>query len=218
MSISLTPVASQPASDTLTLRNAKRGQWLTVAHGMLEGTGALIAASTAGSIALLSFGLDSFIEVLSASIVLWRLSTLGRPHRFALSELAGLRLIGACFLILSADIAQDSYFGLRSHETPKASALGIAVSVLSIALMPLLARAKRVWAEEVGSATLKADARQTDFCAYLAGITLLGLALNATLHWWWVDAAAALIMVPIIAWEGVQALRGKACGCCKCSL
>jgi divalent metal cation (Fe/Co/Zn/Cd) transporter len=185
---------------------------------MTEGLGALYAASGAASVALLSFGLDSMIEVLSASIALWRLTSMANQNRWALSERAGLRLIGICFLGLAADIALDSCQGLGHHEAPKASVLGIAVAAMSIALMPLLARAKRKWADEVGSAALKADARQTDFCAYLAGITLLGLILNGLLGWWWADAVAALIMVPMIAWEGIQAVRGHACGCCACSI
>lgn len=201
----------------MTVRNAKRGQWLTVLHGAFEAVGALWAASGAASVALLSFGLDSLIEVASALIVLWRLASLGRSHRFTLSERAGLRLVGVCFLALAADIGKDSVQALLGHELPHESVLGICVAAISIFMMPLLARAKRIWAEEVGSAALRADARQTDFCAYLAGITLLGLTLNGSLHWWWADATAALAMTPLMAWEGIQALRGQACGCCKCA-
>jgi divalent metal cation (Fe/Co/Zn/Cd) transporter len=209
---------SIPRTQSLTIRNAKRGQWLTVAHGLLEGVGALLAASTAASVALLSFGLDSLIEVASALIALWRLASLGKSHRFALSERTGLRLIGVCFIGLALDIAKDSVQAIIAHELPRESILGIAVATLSILTMPLLARAKRAWADEVGSASLKADARQTDFCAYLAGITLLGLTLNGSFHWWWADPVAALLMVPLLAWEGYQALRGHACGCCACSV
>ena len=213
MSIS---VASSESNASVTLRNAKRGQWLTVVHGAFEGFGALLAASTAASVALLSFGLDSLIA--SALIALWRISSLGKTHRFVLSERAGLRLIGICFLGLAVDIGKDSVQALYAHELPQGSRLGVFVALVSIVMMPVLARAKRIWADEVGSASLKADARQTDFCAYLAGITLLGLTLNGSLHWWWADPLAALLMTPLMAWEGVQALRGHACGCCKCSV
>ncbi len=215
MSISI-PIAE--TVDSPTIRNAKRGQWLTVGHGLLEGSGALWAARGAASVALLSFGLDSFIEVLSAGIVLWRLASIGQTHRLVLSERAGLRLVGVCFLALSVDIAYESIKAVIGREGPHETALGILVAALSIVLMPVLGRAKRKWADEVGSAALWADARQTDFCAYLAGITLLGLVLNTLFHWWWADPVAALVMAPMIAWEGVQALRGHACGCCACSV
>jgi divalent metal cation (Fe/Co/Zn/Cd) transporter len=212
------PLTIAESPERSVIRRAKLGQWLTVAHALFEGFASLLVASSAASVALLSFGLDSMIEVLSASIVLWRLSSIGKTSRWVLSERAGLRIVGVCFFALSLDILQDSGHALYVKEVPHSSVLGILVALLSIGLMPFLAQAKRRWANEVGSASLKADARQTDFCVILAAIALAGLALNAALGWWWADPFAALCMVPVIAWEGVQALRGHACACCACSV
>jgi len=193
-------------------------QWLTVGHGLLEGTAALIASHGSGSVALLGFGLDSLIEMMSALVVLWRLASMARQGRFHLSELAGLRMVGIGFLVLSASIAVDAIQGLRHHEIPSESKLGIAVALASVAMMPFLGRAKKKISGEIGSASMNADSKQTHFCAYLAGITLLSLGLNALFGWWWADSIAALIMVPIMAWEGIQAVRGHACGCCSCAV
>jgi divalent metal cation (Fe/Co/Zn/Cd) transporter len=196
------------------LQRAALLQWLTVAHGLFEGVGALIASHGADSVALLGFGLDSIIEVCSASVVLWRLASIARQGRWHLSELAGLRLVGTGFLVLATSIAYDAIKSLGHHEIPKETILGIVVAVLSVALMPILGQAKKKISGEIGSHSMRADAKQTHFCAFLAGITLVGLGLNSLFGWWWADSAAALLMVPIMGWEGYQAIRGKACGCC----
>lgn len=198
------------------LRQAALLQWLTVAHGLVEGTASLIASHGSNSVALLGFGLDSFVEMLSATIVLWRLASVAGRGRFYLSEQGGLRLVGTCFVALACGIGWDAIEGLLKHETPKETALGIIVAAASVALMPVLSRAKKRIGGEIGSHAMRADAKQTHFCACLAGITLVGLALNSLLGWWWADAFAALVMTPIILWEGFQALRGRACGCCIC--
>jgi divalent metal cation (Fe/Co/Zn/Cd) transporter len=192
-------------------------QWLTIGHGLLEGAVSLYAASAAGSVALCGFGFDSCIEVLSASIVLWRIFSIGGARRWAISERSGLRFVGACFVFLSIGIAIDSTSGLLAHEVPKESLLGIAIAGFSVLAMPLLASAKRRASQDIGSSAVRADARQTDFCAYLAAITLAGLVLHRLLGWWWSDPAAGLLMTPIIFWEGVQALRGLSCGCASCA-
>jgi divalent metal cation (Fe/Co/Zn/Cd) transporter len=157
------------------------------------------------------------IEVASASIVLWRIASLRGSGRLHLSEQAGLRFVGGGFLVLSTSIAADALQALRGHETPQESVLGIVVAALSVLFMPILGRMKKSVGGEIHSEAMKADAKQTHFCAYLAGITLIGLALNSLMGWWWADSVSALCMVPIIGWEGIQALRGKACGCASCS-
>jgi divalent metal cation (Fe/Co/Zn/Cd) transporter len=189
-------------------------QGLTILHGLIEGGASLVAAGLAGSVALLSFGLDSMIEVLSASIVLWRVLSLGRSSRWSLSEHSGLRLVGVCFLLLAATVSYEASAALLRHEQPHESLLGIVVAAVSVVAMPFLASAKRRISGQIESRSMRADARQTDFCAYLAGILLVGLVLYKSFGWWWADPTAALVMTPIMLWEGIQAWRGYGCGCC----
>ncbi|HTQ12075.1 MAG TPA: cation transporter [Fimbriimonadaceae bacterium] len=192
-------------------------QWLTVVHGLLEGGASLIASGLAGSVALMSFGLDSMVEVLSASVVLWRVLAVGREGRFAISERNGLRVVGFCFVVLAGSVAWDASLALFGRRQPQESLLGIVVAAISVVAMPLVANAKRRLSGEIGSASLQADARQSDFCACLAFILLAGLLLFKLFGLWWVDSVSALLMSPVILWEGVQALRGHACGCASCA-
>lgn len=120
-----------------------------------------------------------------------------------------LKLVGISLLALAAYIAGESVLSLVRREAPERSLPGIVLAIAALIVMPLLARAKRRVALEIGSPALQADSRQTDICAYLSAILLLGLLLNAALGWWWADPAAGLVMVPLIAYEGIQALRGK---------
>jgi divalent metal cation (Fe/Co/Zn/Cd) transporter len=153
------------------------------------------------------FGFDSVIEISSGAALLWRL------HRGERSERTTLRMVGACFILLAIFVTYDSIHTLLQREAPDRSVAGIALTALSILVMPLLARAKRRTAASLNSGAMQADARQTEFCMYLSAIVLGGLLLNALLGWWWADPLAGLVMVPIIGREGVNALRGKACGC-----
>lgn len=179
--------------------------YLTIIWNSLEGIIAVGAGIAAGSIALVGFGVDSVIEVSSGAIILWRLVS-GEHH-----EQLALRLVGISFLALAAYVAFDAAKSLVYRETPEASYIGIAIAVLSLVVMPVLARAKRKIAAALNSRAMHADSRQTDLCTYLSAILLGGLVLNALFGWWWADPVAALIMVPIIAKEGIDALRGKAC-------
>lgn len=115
------------------------------------------------------------------------------------------------FLALAAYIAFDAVKSLWFHELPEESYVGIAIAALSIIVMPLLARAKRQVAASLNSQAMQADSRQTDICAYLSAILLVGLGLNALFGWWWADPLAGLMMIPIIAKEGIEALQGKTC-------
>jgi divalent metal cation (Fe/Co/Zn/Cd) transporter len=124
-----------------------------------------------------------------------------------------LRIVGGCFIALALYILFDAGKALISHEAPQPSVLGMAVAAVSVIVMPFLARAKRRVALGIESSAMVADSRQADFCAYLSAILLVGLLLNAAWGWWWADPVAALVMVPIIAKEGVDSLRGRACGC-----
>lgn len=197
-------------------RLVRRGQWLeyfTVAYNSLEGLIAIVAGLFAGSIALFGFGVDSAIEVTSGAALLWRLREDADHARRERAELLSLRIVGISFLALAAYVSYESVSLLLRREAPERSLPGIALAAVSVVVMPLLARAKRNIAGVIGSAALRADAKQTEFCTYLSAILLAGLLLNALLGWRWADPAAALAMAPIIANEGVRALRGKGCEC-----
>jgi divalent metal cation (Fe/Co/Zn/Cd) transporter len=191
----------------------KRLEYFTVAYNSLEGLIAVSAGLAAGSIALIAFGIDSAIEVSSGLVLLWRLYADADDRRRERVEALSLRLVGCSFLALAGYVAYDALESLVRREPPEESLPGIVLAGVSLVVMPLLARAKRRVAGQISSAALTADAKQTEFCTYLSAILLGGLGLNALLGWWWADPAAALVMAPIIAHEGVEALRGKTCCC-----
>ncbi|MBI1739351.1 MAG: cation transporter [Candidatus Koribacter versatilis] len=191
-------------------------EYFTVAWNLLEAVVALISGAVASSIALVGFGLDSLIEVSSGSILLWRLHSDDDEERREAVEQRALKLVGISFLVLAAYVAGDSVLSLVRREAPERSLPGIVLAVVSLIAMPLLARSKRKVASALGSSALQADSRQTDICAYLSAILLVGLLLNAAFEWWWADPVAGMVMVPLIAYEGTQALRGKTC-CDDCS-
>ncbi len=192
----------------------RRGQWLeyfTIAYNSLEGLISIVAGLIAGSVSLIGFGLDSLIEVTSGAALLWRLHHDSDHFRREQVERITLRIVGGCFIALALYIVYESGRTLIGREIPERSIPGIIVAAVSVVVMPLLARAKRRVAVGIGSGAMKADSRQTDFCTYLSAILLGGLLLNAVVGWWWADPVAALVMVPIIAKEGTDGLRGKAC-------
>ena len=192
-------------------------QALTVVWNIAEGAIALIAGIIACSIALSGFGVDSFIETGSAVVVgvrLWA-ETKGAPtDRIEALERRTSKIAGGLLLALAAYVAVDSVRRLLGVATPaQESALGIAVTVAALIVMPLLARVKLKLAADLSSKSLKADAMETVCCAWLAATTLLGLALNALWHWSWADPVAGLIIVPLLVREGIEALKGEECGC-----
>jgi divalent metal cation (Fe/Co/Zn/Cd) transporter len=186
-------------------RRGRNLEYLTIGWNSLEAVVAIAAGIFAGSIALVGFGVDSVIETSSGAILLWRLFS--GEHR----ERLALRLVGISFLALALYVAFDAVKSLIMREPPGASYAGIAIAALSLIVMPLVARAKRRVASKLNSRAMQADSRQTDICAYLSAILLGGLGLNALFGWWWADPVAALVMVPIIVKEGVEALRGETC-------
>jgi divalent metal cation (Fe/Co/Zn/Cd) transporter len=183
----------------------------------MEGLISIVAGLFAGSVSLIGFGIDSVIEVTSGAALLWRLNHEFNPARRESAERTTLRIVGLCFIALAIYILCDSVAMLFRHEAPERSIPGIAIAVISVVVMPLLARAKRRVAAAINSAAMLADSRQTDFCTYLSAILLCGLLLNALFGWWWADPVAALAMVPIIAGEGYKSLKGeKCCDDCGC--
>jgi len=191
-------------------RRGRRLEYFTIAWNSLEGLAAIGAGAVAGSISLVGFGVDSFIEVTSGAALLWRMSgddDARRERREAIT----LRIVGVCFVALAAYVGFEAIRDLVSGSPPRPSAVGIVVAVVSLIVMPLLARAKRHVARALASGAMRADARQTDFCMYLSAILLAGLVLNLIAGWWWADPIAALIMTPLIIKEGTSALRGDTC-------
>lgn len=191
----------------------RRGLWLnyaTIGYNTFEAVLSVIAGLIASSVSLIGFGFDSAIEVTAAIAAQWRLrADLHREARER-AERITRRIIGVTFLALAAYVTYDSARSLWLREKPEKTWFGLVILVLSATIMPLLARSKRGVAIALGSRALEADAKQTSLCAYLSIIALIGVALNSFLCLWWTDPAAALIMVPIIANEGVANLRGEA--------
>jgi divalent metal cation (Fe/Co/Zn/Cd) transporter len=199
-------------------RRGRRLEYFTIAWNTVEGLVAVGAGALAGSIALIGFGIDSFIEVTSGAALLWRMSVDADTRRRERNEARALRVVGLCFLGLAFYISYESITDLARQRAPDRSIAGILLACVSLIAMPLLSRSKRNVARALGSDAMHADARQTEFCTYLSAILLGGLILNSLWGLWWADPLAALIMVPIIAKEGIEALQGKACSdSCKSS-
>jgi len=192
-------------------RRGKNLEYFTIAWNTLEGLIAVIAGALAGSISLVGFGIDSLIEVTSGSVLLWRMVVDADLESRERSEKLSLRIVGVCFLALAAYVGYESISDLVTRKAPEHSIAGIILACVSLVVMPLLSRAKKKVAIELRSSAMHADAKQTDFCVYLSAILLIGLLLNTALGWWWADPAAALIMVPLIAKEGVEAMKGETC-------
>jgi divalent metal cation (Fe/Co/Zn/Cd) transporter len=196
------------------VRRGLRLNYLTLAYNTMEAIVSIAAGVVAGSVALVGFGVDSGIEVTASVAAQWRLRADIDPVRRERVERVTRRVIGGCFLVLAAYVVVDSVTTLWERETPAASPVGIVVLMLSVLVMPVLARAKRRVALALQSRALEADAAQTSLCAYLSVIALAGVGLNAVFGWWWADPAAALAMVPIIGKEGIEGLRGEVeCEC-----
>ena len=205
---------SIPLTDRASIaRRGRRLEYFSIGWNVLEGLVAIVAGLMAGSISLLGFGIDSFIEVTSASVLLWRMSVDADILRRERNERLALKIVGSCFLALSAYIGYESVADLVRKQAPERSLPGIVLACASLIVMPLLSRAKRKVGTALGSAAMHADAKQTDFCVYLSAILLVGLLLNALFGLWWADPVAALVMVPIIAKEGLKGLRGEGCHC-----
>ena len=196
------------------VRSGRRLEYFTIAWNALEGLVAVIAGVVAGSISLVGIGIDSFIEVTSGLTLLWRMSVDTDVPGRERNEKRALKIVGVCFLGLAAYIAYESVLDLWSRRAPEHSIPGIVLACVSLVVMPLLSKAKRRVGHALGSAAMHADAKQTEFCTYLSAILLAGLLLNALWGLWWSDPAAALLMVPIIAKEGIVGLQGKACDEC----
>jgi divalent metal cation (Fe/Co/Zn/Cd) transporter len=191
--------------------------WLvsvTLAYNIVEALVALWSGAQADSIALFGFGLDSVIETAAAAILLWRLRMEAggaEPARVERAEARAMCAVGVTFLLLAGYVGVQSVRSLLGQAHPGESVAGIILATFSLVLMPLLAWAKLRTARHLGSAALRAEAKETIACAYLSLALLLGLGLNAAAAWWWADPVAALLMVPWLLREGIEGIRGE-CG------
>lgn len=193
------------------IRRIQRVQAITITWMSVEAVVSLFAAWRARSPALLAFGGDSAIELFSAVVVLWRFRA-GDAREDA--EKRAARVVGLLLFALAAFVAASSVTSLLGYGEPKPTFLGIAILAAAAVVMPWLAKEKRRLSGATGSAALRADAAQSAVCAYLSLIALAGLAINAIWHVKWADPIAALAVLPLILWEGREAMRRKACGCC----
>ncbi len=182
--------------------------WFTIAWNSIEGVAGIVSGIVAGSIALVGFGVDSYVEVFAGSVIVWRLAR--DRHGDQLSEKAerrAVRLIAITFLGLAAGVGVESIRRLAVGAEPDESLFGIGLAILSLVVMPLLARAKRRVGEQLGSRAVTADATETALCVWLSAILLTGLAANAAFGWWWADPLAGLGIVYVAGREGIEHLR-----------
>ena len=176
---------------------------------LIERAVSLYGAVSAHSPALLAFGADSFVELLSATVVL-----LAIVPSFPLTKGRAARLAGILLFVLAGVVALVTLLSFLYRVKPETSCSGIGITLAALVVMPILAWAKRKTARLTNNRALAADAVQSATCAYLAAVTLAGLAINAIWHLHWVDSAAALLALPILVIEGRRAFRGESCGCC----
>ena len=189
-------------------RIALRLALATIAWNTVEAVVAIVAGAAASSIALVGFGLDSTVEVLSASVIVWQMTRDVPEER----ETKALRLIAVSFFALAGYVAVQAVVDLVSRHEPRASTVGIALAAVSLVVMPVLAALKRRNGRRLGSNSVVADSRQSMLCTYLSAVLLVGLVLNATVGWWWADPLAGLIIAALAFNEGREAWRGE--GCC----
>lgn len=188
----------------------RRVRWIvaaTIGYNVVEAIVAIAAGAAASSAALIGFGLDSTIEVLSAAAVAWQF-TRREPERW---EKGTLRVIAVAFFALAVYVTASSLLALVARVEVEHSPVGILITALSVAIMPFLSFAERRAGRELGSATAVADSKQTLICTYLSGAVLIGLVLNSAFGWWWVDAIAGLVIAAFAVREGLEAWRGDAC-------
>jgi divalent metal cation (Fe/Co/Zn/Cd) transporter len=193
----------------------RKSLWLvgaTLAYNVIEAVVAIASGISASSIALVGFGIDSVIECSASAFLLWRLwveakgASLARVEK---AERSGAVFVGITFFALALYILLEAGWTLWKSDPPQESLIGIILAALSLAIMPALAWAKLSVARQMGSKALRAEAKETIACAYLSFTLLLGLLANALWGFWWADPLAALLMVPWLIREGLEAFRGE---------
>jgi len=180
---------------------------ITITWNVIEAVIALAAGGVASSAALIGFGLDSIVEVLSAAAVAWQFAAPDPEKR----EKVALRVIAVSFFGLATYVSVDAILSLTGLRAPEHSTVGIVLAALSLLVMPFLSWFERRTGRELGSASAVADSKQTLICTYLSAALLVGLVLNSLFGWAWADSLAALVIAGFAVREGIEAWRGDAC-------
>lgn len=202
--------SESPAERARLVRQGITVEWLTLAWMIVEVGVSVTAAVLAGSVALMAFGLDSGIELISAGVMVWRLRIEqlgGDGERVEHAERRAALVVGWGLMLLAAYVVISAALGLWRRTQPETTALGIAIATAALIVMPILVQVKRRIAERIGSAALRGDAAEGVVCAYMAAVLVAGLALRAAFGWWWADSVAALGIVYFIVREGREALE-----------
>lgn len=197
-------------ADARRARLRRRVRWIvgfTITYNLIEAIIAIWAGSVASSAALIGFGLDSIIEVLSAAAVAWQF-TRRDPERW---ERVTVKVIAIAFFALAAYVSIDAVIALMGVSEVEHSPVGIGIAALSVVVMPALAWFELRTGKELGSASVQADAKQLLVCTYLSAAVLLGLLANSLFGWWWADSVAALVVAALAVREGIEAWRGDLC-------
>jgi divalent metal cation (Fe/Co/Zn/Cd) transporter len=205
-----------PGERAAAVARARRLNQISLGWNVAEGIVALLAGIAAGSVSLIGFGIDSGIEVSAAVILAWRLHQERRSGCMAAYDRTATRLIAVAFVALAAYVWIDALGDLAGRARPEASVPGLVLAVLSVILMPWLARAKRALAPALGSQAVSADAQQTSLCALLSAVLIVGLGLNTLFGWWWADPMAALVIGALALETGRRVWRAESLAdtCC----
>lgn len=201
------PPSPSPQRRSVLQRRVRLLVGATIAYNVVEAVVALVAGRVASSSALVAFGLDSVVEVLSAAAVAWQFAVADHERR----ERVAMRLIAVSFFGLAAFVTAEAITCLVAQEPADHSTVGIVLAAVSVVVMPVLSWAERRTGRELGSGSAVADSRQTLLCTYLSGVLLVGLVLNSALGWYWADPVAALVIAGVAVKEGRDAWRGDAC-------
>lgn len=203
----MSAIAVDPARTRQLQRRVRLVVSAIIGYNLVEAVIAIGAGTVASSTALVSFGLDSLVEVLSAAAIAWQFA--GRDP--AAREKVALRTVAVAFFALAAYVTVESARTLLKAETPQASLVGIGLAAVSVIVMPVLSWIERRTGRQLGSASVVADSKQTLLCTYLSAVLLVGLGLNATLGWSWADPIAALVIAGVAVREGMEAWHGSTC-------
>lgn len=207
MSTTVLPALLAPARRLVLQRRIRIIVAITITYNVIEAIVAIAAGTVASSTALIGFGLDSIVEVLSAAAIAWQFAAPDPEKR----ERVALRVVAVSFFGLAAYVSVDAVLALTGIREPDHSPVGIVLAAVSLAIMPFLSLVERRTGTELGSASAVADSKQTLICSYLSAAVLVGLVLNLAFGWTWADPVAGLVIVAFAVREGLEAWRGDAC-------